>query len=130
MTNEPELPPDLPTCKLVQFGPVARGFCCVYLVHAVSEETPDEERYMVRVAKVDSFGLGELTWPGGFSVEPVALILDDGMWVVADTLPGYLGVIVDDCNEREMEKRIDDLCQNLDEYYLKRLVQREAIDGE
>lgn len=129
MSEEDEdICPELLKVKLLQVGPMARGYACAYLVPVESEESPDEELYTVRVSKVDSFGLGELTWSRGFTVEPVSLILDEGMWIVADTLPGYVGTFVDEGDARDMEKTVQNLCKQLDPYYAKRLVQGEAID--
>lgn len=137
MSDEPEyedVEPRQPECKVLAFGPFARGYKAAYVTPVMSEDEPDEERYIMRVVSVDAFGLGELTWicrpKNAMSIEPISFILEDGEWVVADTLPGYVGTFVDDGDAREMERKVESLCKNLDPYYAKRLIQREAVDGE
>lgn len=122
-----DIPPKLPSCKVVQFGPFARGYKCAYVIPASSESEPDEERYLIQVDNVDAFGLGELTWVcnprSAMSVEPISFILEEGEWIVADTLPGYVGTFVDEGDARDMEKTVQNLCKQLDPYYAKRLIQ-------
>lgn len=132
--SDDDSPPELPSCKILAFGPVARGFRCVYLLPVADDRDPDDERYMIEVAPVAAFGLGELSLscdPGYVRVKPISLLLEEGEWVVAETLPGFAGIFVDDGDERDTLAKIDALVKRADPYFAKRIVTRDEVgDGE
>lgn len=134
MSDASDIAPEEPKCEITQFGPLTRGFKCVYL-EPVALECDDpkqdgQERFEAQLRDVAAFGLGKLNYDGVFVIEPLAFVIDDGEWIVTNKQPGYCGIFLDDGTALDAEQKRDELLLNLHPYYAKRLIREGDAEAE
>lgn len=133
MTDTEDVPPPDLTCDIVQFGPIVRGFKCVFLLPVAAEcegDDPEDERYTPVVRDVQAFGVGAIRWGKNSTVEPISMFLERGEWVVANKELGYCGIFVADGSDHDNTAAADKLLENLDPYFKKRLLRDTPSDDE
>jgi len=112
MTDEPQAPPII---RLLQFGPIARGFIAVF-AEPIGDDYANIQ-FTLESEPIDAFGLAELYFPGTqvVRIEPVSLMLDHGRWRVAQERPNFCGIARDG-------EPLENSLVDIDPYYEERLI--------